>query len=60
MITIDDPFKDPFERIPMGWKKLITELESKYTPKKGLGLDCFEEKVVTMTGTIMNIYVAIE
>lgn len=60
MITIFDPFKDPFERIPMGWKKLILELESKYTPKKGLAIDCFEEKIVTMTGTIMNIYVAIE
>lgn len=60
MITINNPFKDPFERIPMGWKKLITELESKYTPRKGLGLDCFEEKIVTMTGTIMNLYVAIE
>lgn len=59
-LTIDEPFKDPFERIPMGWKKLVLELESKYQHRSDLSINCFEEKVQTMTGTIMNLYVAIQ
>lgn len=59
-LTIDDPFKDPFERIPMGWKKLVKAIEDNYKHRPNLSLCCFEEKVETLSGTIMNLYVAVE
>ena len=30
MLTITEPFKDPFERIPNGWKKLMSDFRPKY------------------------------
>jgi AraC family transcriptional regulator len=59
-LTIEDPFRDPFERIPMGWKKLMQEIEDQYTTRKDLAITWFEEKVDTLTGTVMHLYVAIE
>ncbi len=59
MLTIDDPFKDPFIRIPMGWKKLMQTFDETYKYRGDLAIGCFEEKVETLTGTIMNLYIAI-
>lgn len=59
MLTIDEPFKDPFIRIPMGWKKLMQTFDETYHYRDDLKIGCFEEKVETMTGTVMNLYIAI-
>jgi len=60
MVTIEDPFVDPFERIPNGWKKVWADAEQKYSFRDGLGFYGFEEKVDTLHKTFMNIYVPIE
>lgn len=59
MLSIDDPFKDPFIRIPMGWKKLMQAFDEKYHYRGDLAIGCFEETIKTMTGTVMNLYIAI-
>lgn len=60
MVTIEDPFVDPFERIPNGWKKIWAQVEQNEYFRDGLGFYGFEEKVVTLHKTFMNIYVPIE
>lgn len=59
MLTIKDPFVDPFERIPNAWKKLWSDIEEGYTFNKDFPVYGFEEKVDTLAGTSMNIYVPI-
>lgn len=60
MLTIDEPFKDPMERIPNGFKKLIDYLEKHHTYNDLLTISSFEEEVETMAGTTMNIYIAVK
>ncbi len=60
MLTIDEPFMNPFERIPNGFKKLMHYLEEHHAYNNALEIGCFEEEVQTMSGTVMNIYIAIE
>lgn len=59
MLTIDDPFVDPFERIPNGWKKLASSLSPEYVFNNELGIGGLEEKVDTLHRTTMNLYVPI-
>ena len=60
MLTIDEPFKDPMERIPNGFKKLIDYLEKHHTYNDQLAISSFEEEVETMRGTKMHIYIAVK
>lgn len=59
-LTIDDPFIDPFERIPNGWKKLSSDVEANYTFRDGMGIYGFEEKIDTLGSTSMKLYMIIE
>lgn len=59
LLNIDDPFLDPFERITNGWKKLWSDVEAEHTFDKNFAVCGFEEKVDTLAGTSMNIYVPI-
>ncbi|QUI21306.1 helix-turn-helix transcriptional regulator [Vallitalea pronyensis] len=60
MLSIDNPFVDPFERIPNGWKKLSSVIEKNYEFNNALDIYGFEEKIVTLHNTTMNIYVPIK
>lgn len=65
MLTISDPFIDPFERITNGWKKLISEAEktnSMMADLKVCGPELygFEEKIVMLHRTDMNLYLRIK
>lgn len=43
-LSIKDPFADPFERIPNGWKAIVSEVEKhRFNDTKGLA--CLEEVV---------------
>lgn len=61
ILRITDPFIDPFERIPMGWKKLASWVNS-----KGYKTSCEKERywleeVLEIEGlVIMDIYFPIE
>lgn len=59
MLTITEPFMNPWERIPNGWKKAWDEVEKNHTFRKDCPIYGFEEKVVTLEGVYMNIYVPI-
>lgn len=59
MLTITDPFIDPWERIPNAWKKIWAEVEEKHTFRKDFTTYGYEEKIDTIHGTYMNIYVPI-
>lgn len=58
-LTITEPFLNPFERIPTGWKKLFSVLDESYQLNNDVALPCFEEKIEMMDCTVMNLYVAI-
>ena len=59
-LTIEDPFLDPFERIPNGWKKLSSILVSDYT-YNDLALSCGLEHVEDVNGTtVMHLYIPIK
>lgn len=60
MLNIDNPFVDPFERIPNGWKKIWAAIESDHKFREGLDIYGFEEKIDTLYNTSMNIYVPVE
>lgn len=60
MLTINDPFVDPFERIPNGWKKLASNLEHNYEFNNTLNIGGLEEKIDTLFNTSMNIYIPIK
>lgn len=60
MLTINNPFAEPFERIGNGWKKLVKHGEKHNTWNKDLTFSCFEEALIQMSETIMNIYIAIK
>lgn len=60
MLTISDPFKDPFERIPNGWKKLSSMMEGvhEFNPETiSWGL---EEVTETKGIQVMHIYIPIK
>jgi AraC-like DNA-binding protein len=59
-LTIYNPFCNPFERIPTGWKKLSAYLNEHHTFNESVTIPCFEEKVTMMDQTVMNIYTAIK
>lgn len=59
MLKIDEPFVDPFERIPTGFKKLIHYLRENHQYNDQLDIGSFEEEVETMHETYMNIYIAV-
>lgn len=59
-LTIADPFKDPFERIPLGWQKLVQALEAGHQFRNELVFGGFEEVVKSLIHTQMNIYLAIK
>ncbi len=59
-LTINDPFSNPFERIPNGWKKLSAISMEKYT-FNNLALNCGLEHVEEIDGkTVMHIYIPIK
>lgn len=60
MLNINDPFINPFERIPNGWKKLISDLEENYEYNNTINIGGFEEKIDTLSNTSMNIYIPIK
>jgi len=60
MLKIEDPFKNPFERIPNGFKKLIHHLNEHNAYNEDLSIGSFEESVKTMHESYMNIYIAIK
>jgi AraC family transcriptional regulator len=60
MLRIDDPFNDPFERIPNGFKKLVQYLNAHHAYNDSLSIGSFEEAVTTMHQTYMNIFIAIK
>lgn len=60
MLKVDEPFLDPFERIPNGFKKLIHYLNEHHEYNDALSISSFEEEVETMSGTYMNIYIAVK
>jgi len=51
---------NPFERIPNGFKKLIHYLNEHHEYNDELEIGSFEEEVETMSGTYMNIYIAVK
>lgn len=61
VLRITDPFVDPFERIPLGWKKLVA-----WVNEKGYQTSCdkeryWPEEVIEVDGvTHMDIYFPIE
>jgi AraC family transcriptional regulator len=61
VLRITDPFADPFERIPSGWKKLVAWIN-----EKGYKTSCdkeryWPEEVIEVDGlTYMDIYFPIE
>ncbi len=58
-LTIDDPFSNPFERIPNGWKKLSSNFTENYT-FNDKALNCGLEHVEEVDGkTVMHIYIPI-
>lgn len=62
MLTIKDPFADPFERIVNGWKKLVAQAEIDYKGKEaseGCDFFGFEEKIDMMYRTDMNLYLKV-
>jgi AraC family transcriptional regulator len=59
-LTIADPFKDPFERIPLGWQKLVQALEAGHQFNNELVFGGFEEVVKSLIHTQMNLYLAIK
>lgn len=60
MLSIKDPFSKPFERIPNGWKKLVSEMQDKYEVNQEVGIWGFEEVVNSLHETKMNIYIPIK
>ena len=59
-ITITDPFVDPFDRIPNGWKNVWAQAEKDYEIRQDFPSCGFEEVYETIEGTFMNIYVPIK
>lgn len=63
-LRIDNPFKNPFERIPAGWKALVTWLEKhdfKENDFKFCGCaNCLEEVVEINGNTVMDIFIPID
>lgn len=59
MLQITEPFVDPWERIPNAWKKIWAEVEQNHEFRKGFPVYGFEEKIDSLEGTFMNIYVPI-
>lgn len=59
MLTITEPFIDPWDRIPNGWKKLWAAVEEHHTFKENFIICGFEEKIDTLAGTYMNLYIPI-
>ncbi|MCT4661114.1 MAG: helix-turn-helix domain-containing protein [Tissierellales bacterium] len=62
-IRIQDPFSNPFERIPGGWKALITWLEDhdfkEADFKKCSNANCLEEVLEIDGITVMDIFIPI-
>ncbi len=59
-LTIEDPFANPFERIPNGWKKLSSTLVEKYTFNEN-AVSCGLEHVEEINGkTVMHLYIPIK
>ncbi len=59
-LQITDPFVAAFERIPNGWKKLISVVEEEFTYSKVRGVHCLE-KVTTVDGvTYMDVLAPID
>ncbi len=64
-LTIENPFENPFERIPGGWKALLSWLEAHDFKDAGPKLvtgNCLEEVITSedTTNTVMHIYVPID
>lgn len=62
MLTISDPFLDPFERITTGWKKLVSAAEEENLRTDeicGSEVYGFEEKVCMMHRIDMNLFLKI-
>ena len=60
MLTITEPFVDPWERIPNGWKKAWDQIEKHHDFKENFTVYGFEEKIDTLHGTFMNIYIPVK
>lgn len=62
-LRITDPFADPFERIPTGWKALVRWLEDNDAMKKAKGnadaFPCLEEVIEIDGVTYMDIFIPI-
>lgn len=48
MLTIDNPFVAPFERIPNGWKKVSSDIEKNYEFNTSLNICGLEEKILEL------------
>lgn len=56
-LRIDNPFADPFERIPNGWKKLAAAFHDDYTYNDIPGGMCFEEVLEVDGKVVMDIFI---
>jgi AraC family transcriptional regulator len=62
VLRIEDPFADPFERIPKGWQRMIGWLKDHDIQGQTCQIDkyCLEEVKIIDDVTVMDIYVPIE
>lgn len=59
-LIITDPFENPFERIPNGWKKLSEDIESSYEFDDSEMKVCFEEILTVENKVTMRIFAPIK
>ncbi|QOR34227.1 helix-turn-helix transcriptional regulator [Clostridium sp. 'deep sea'] len=59
-LVITDPFVDPFERIPNGWRKLFNEVKSNYEFNDSQIEACLEEKIEDKQPIDMRLYAPIK
>ena len=57
MLRIEEPFANPFERIPNGWKKLVSIFNENYTFNDFPGFMCFEEILRIEGKEVMDIFI---
>jgi AraC-like DNA-binding protein/predicted transcriptional regulator YdeE len=57
MLRIENPFSDPFERIPNGWKKLSSIFNDNYQFNYITGGMCFEEVKMVEENEVMDIFI---
>jgi len=61
VLRIEDPFMDPFERIPKGWQRMINWINSQDMVKQKYSNNgyCLEEVKTIEDSTVMDLYVPI-